>query len=69
MSTQRPTTREYGSLFVELTGLTTLTEPQDAVGSTVTELDAEHVEMWNDVASTVRETGMEDALETPERDR
>ncbi|KAB1197272.1 MULTISPECIES: hypothetical protein [Haloferax] len=68
MSAQRPLTRDFGKLFVELTGQTTLTEPQDIVASTVTELRAEDIEIAEDVAITLKETGMEDALESPEVD-
>ena len=68
MSVRRPTTRNFGELFVELTGQTTLTERRDIVAGSVTELRAEDIEMWEDVTSTVRETGMEDALEIPEVD-
>ncbi|KAB1186712.1 MULTISPECIES: hypothetical protein [Haloferax] len=68
MSVQRSPTRNFGELFVELTGQTTLTEPQDAIASVVTELRAEDVELMEEIATTVRETGMEDALESPEVD-
>ncbi|KAB1192457.1 hypothetical protein GJR96_02990 [Haloferax sp. MBLA0076] len=68
MSVQRPSGRDFGELFVELTGQTTLTELQDAVASVVTELRTEDIEMMEDIASTVLETGMEDALESPEVD-
>ncbi|WP_411965358.1 hypothetical protein [Haloferax sp. YSMS24] len=66
MSARRTTTRDFGALFVELTGQTTLTERRDAIAGAVTELRAEDIELWEDVTSAVRETGMEDALETPE---
>lgn len=65
MSARPPTTRYFGDLFVELTGQTTLTEHGDTIAGPVTELRAEDIERWDDVTSTVRETGMEDALETP----
>ncbi|KTG29754.1 hypothetical protein [Haloferax profundi] len=68
MSARRPPARDFGELFVELTGQTTLTEPQDTIASVVTELRTEDIEMMEDIASTVLETGMEDALESPEVD-
>ncbi|WP_416838615.1 hypothetical protein [Haloferax sp. DFSO52] len=68
MSTHRPPARDFGKLFVELTGQTTLTHPQDMVASRAAELRDEDIEVAKDVASTVLETGMEDALESPEVD-
>ncbi|AFK18189.1 hypothetical protein E6P09_05335 [Haloferax mediterranei ATCC 33500] len=60
-------TQDLGDLFVSLTGQTTLTEHRDATSSVV-ELRPEDTELMADVASTVRETGMEDTLAHPEVD-
>ncbi|WP_396610692.1 hypothetical protein ACH9L7_10695 [Haloferax sp. S1W] len=57
-----------GDVFVSITGETTLTEHQHTERNSDCEIRADDVEMMLDISSTVRETGLEDALATPEVD-
>ena len=66
MSTRRPRADDLGTLFVAITGETTLTERQDATARTGHELRSADVETLADFAAAVGETGLDDALASPE---
>ncbi|MFB6071636.1 MAG: hypothetical protein ABEJ88_01570 [Halobacterium sp.] len=62
MSSSRDT-RDFASLFVELTGRDTITDPQD--GGDARRVDDPDVAA--DLADAARHTGLDDAIEAPDQ--
>ncbi|ELZ87613.1 hypothetical protein C453_04644 [Haloferax elongans ATCC BAA-1513] len=64
----RNSTDSLGDLFVSVTGQSTLTEEQETDTRSGYELGTADIELMRDISITVRETGLEDALASPEVD-